>query len=93
MCLFTGPMLGRDHSQPGAVLPLLPKFRNFQEILGFSRKEKAHFENKIFQELIVASYTIDIEDWNILYNFRIFCEIPGIFRVYFRISNFGKWKH
>ena len=28
------------------VLPLLPKFRNFQEFLGFSRIEKAHFENK-----------------------------------------------
>ena len=49
----------------GLVLPLLPKLRNFQEFLGFSRIEKAHFENKKFQEL-VASYTIDIEDWNIL---------------------------
>ena len=36
-----------------------------QEFWGFSRIEKAHFENKKFQEL-VASYTIDIEDWNIL---------------------------
>ena len=72
------------------VLPLLPKFRNFQEFLGFSRIEKTHFENN--KKLGISSI---IFNWyrRLEHNFRIFCEIPGIFRVYFRISNFEKWKH
>ena len=42
-----------------------PEIQEFSGIFGISRIEKVHFENKKNQEL-VASYTIDIEDWNIL---------------------------
>ena len=38
------------------VLPLLPKFRNFQEFLGFSRIEKEHFENKNFSGISSIIY-------------------------------------
>ena len=41
------------------VLPLLPKFRNFQEFLGFSRIEKANFEN-IFWIYFENTYGMNI---------------------------------
>ena len=37
-----------------------------QEFWGFLRIERAHFEKKKNSQELVASYTIDIEDLNIL---------------------------
>ena len=74
------------------VLPLLLKFRNFWEFGGFSRifKKKRIKKKKSGISSIIYNWYRKLEP---LQNFRIFCDIPGIFRVYFRILIFEKWKH